>query len=176
MFNAFRFEAPPHGGLAPGIDRIVKLLANEPNIREVIAFPLNQHAEDLMMNAPSTVSDKQLQELHIRIVEQRRPLAGRSAAVPAAVPAGRRDAGVTMRRCVPSAEVRGSRSARSRAWRCGAVSIAGCARAGSGSGGGRIKRTWTTLDGYCDEPRRHVEEGLREEFWNLFCDERKPDS
>ena len=68
MFNAFRFGAPPHGGLAPGIDRIVMLLANEPNIREVIAFPLNQHAEDLMMNAPSTVSDKQLEELHIRIV------------------------------------------------------------------------------------------------------------
>jgi aspartyl-tRNA synthetase len=68
MFNAFRFGAPPHGGLAPGIDRIVMLLANEPNIREVIAFPLNQHAEDLMMNAPSTVSDTQLRELHIQIV------------------------------------------------------------------------------------------------------------
>lgn len=68
MFNAFRFGAPPHGGLAPGIDRIVMLLANEANIREVIAFPLTQNAEDLMMNAPSTVSKKQLEELQIRIV------------------------------------------------------------------------------------------------------------
>jgi aspartyl-tRNA synthetase len=68
MFNAFRFGAPPHGGLAPGIDRIVMLLANEANIREVIAFPLTQHAEDLMMNAPSAVTEKQLEELHIRLV------------------------------------------------------------------------------------------------------------
>jgi aspartyl-tRNA synthetase len=68
LFNAFRFGAPPHGGLAPGIDRIVMLLAKESNIREVIAFPLNQHAEDLMMNAPSTVLEKRLEELHIRIV------------------------------------------------------------------------------------------------------------
>jgi aspartyl-tRNA synthetase len=68
MLNAFRFGAPPHGGLAPGVDRIVMLLANEPNIREVIPFPLQQHGQDLMMNAPSTVLDKQLEELHIRIV------------------------------------------------------------------------------------------------------------
>jgi aspartyl-tRNA synthetase len=67
MLNAFRFGAPPHGGLAPGVDRIVMQLANEPNIREVIAFPMTQHAEDLMMNAPSPVRDEQLRELHIRL-------------------------------------------------------------------------------------------------------------
>ncbi len=67
MLNAFRFGAPPHGGLAPGIDRIVMLLAGAENIREVIAFPLNQQGMDLMMNAPSEVSDKQLKELHIRL-------------------------------------------------------------------------------------------------------------
>src|SRR5687767_8884087 len=72
MFNAFRFGAPPHGGLAPGIDRIVMLLAQEPNIREVIAFPMTQNAEDLLMNAPSPVSEKQLRELHIRLVEPRK--------------------------------------------------------------------------------------------------------
>jgi aspartyl-tRNA synthetase len=68
MINAFKFGAPPHGGSAPGIDRIVMLLADEPNIREVILFPMNQKAEDLMMNAPSEVMLKQLQELHIRVV------------------------------------------------------------------------------------------------------------
>jgi aspartyl-tRNA synthetase len=67
MLNAFRYGAPPHGGLAPGIDRIVMLLAGAENIREVIAFPLNQQGQDLMMNAPSAVSDKQLRELHIRL-------------------------------------------------------------------------------------------------------------
>jgi aspartyl-tRNA synthetase len=67
MFNAFRFGAPPHGGLAPGIDRIVMLLAGQPAIREVIAFPLNQQGQDLMMNAPSEVREKQLKELHIRL-------------------------------------------------------------------------------------------------------------
>jgi len=67
MFNAFRFGAPPHGGLAPGIDRIVMLLAGQTAIREVIAFPLNQQGQDLMMNAPSAVREKQLKELHIRV-------------------------------------------------------------------------------------------------------------
>jgi aspartyl-tRNA synthetase len=69
MINAFKFGAPPHGGSAPGIDRMVMLLAGEPNIREVVLFPMNQKAEDLMMGAPSEVSAKQLRELHIRIVE-----------------------------------------------------------------------------------------------------------
>jgi aspartyl-tRNA synthetase len=69
MINAFKYGAPPHGGSAPGIDRIVMLLAGEPNIREVVLFPMNQKAEDLMMNAPSEVSAKQLRELNIRIVE-----------------------------------------------------------------------------------------------------------
>jgi len=67
MLNAFRHGAPPHGGLAPGIDRIVMLLAGQTAIREVIAFPLNQQGQDLMMNAPSDVADKQLKELHIRL-------------------------------------------------------------------------------------------------------------
>jgi aspartyl-tRNA synthetase len=69
MINAFKFGAPPHGGSAPGIDRIVMLLADEPNIREVILFPMNQKAEDLMMNAPAPVMPKQLKELHIRVVD-----------------------------------------------------------------------------------------------------------
>ena len=69
MINAFKFGAPPHGGSAPGIDRIVMLLADEPNIREVIVFPMNQKAEDLMMNAPAAVTAKQLKELQIRLVD-----------------------------------------------------------------------------------------------------------
>jgi aspartyl-tRNA synthetase len=67
MINAFRMGAPPHGGIAPGIDRMVMLLAHEPNIREVIAFPMNQNAQDMMMNAPGKVKKKQLKELHIKI-------------------------------------------------------------------------------------------------------------
>ena len=73
MLNAFKFGAPPHGGLAPGVDRIVMLLADEPNIREVILFPMNQKAEDLMMGAPSEVHAKQLRELHIRTVAPPKP-------------------------------------------------------------------------------------------------------
>jgi aspartyl-tRNA synthetase len=76
MIGAFKYGAPPHGGSAPGIDRIVMLLADEPNIREVIVFPMNQKAEDLMMNAPAPVMDKQLKELSIRIVGDGTPKAG----------------------------------------------------------------------------------------------------
>ena len=67
MLRAFRFGAPPHGGIAPGIDRIVMLLAHEPNIREVILFPMNQQAQDLLMGAPNEVDERHLRELHIRV-------------------------------------------------------------------------------------------------------------
>ncbi|HZH45703.1 MAG TPA: aspartate--tRNA ligase [Roseococcus sp.] len=67
MLNAFRYGAPPHGGMAAGIDRIVMLLVGEPNLREVNLFPMNQGGEDLMMNAPSEVEDARLRELHIRV-------------------------------------------------------------------------------------------------------------
>jgi aspartyl-tRNA synthetase len=67
MINALSYGAPPHGGIAPGIDRIVMLLANEKNIREVTMFPMNQNAQDLMMKAPSDVSEDQLKELNIAI-------------------------------------------------------------------------------------------------------------
>jgi aspartyl-tRNA synthetase len=68
MLNAFRHGAPPHGGTAPGIDRIVMLLAGEENLREVTMFPMNQQAQDLMMNAPSDATPKQLKELHLKVV------------------------------------------------------------------------------------------------------------
>ncbi len=70
MINALSFGAPPHGGIAPGIDRIVMLLAGEKNIREITMFPLNQNAQDLMMNAPSEVSEKQLKELNLKLVKK----------------------------------------------------------------------------------------------------------
>ncbi|MDC3066159.1 aspartate--tRNA ligase [Candidatus Pelagibacter sp.] len=70
MINALSFGAPPHGGIAPGIDRIIMLLANEKNIREVTMFPMNQNAQDLMMNAPSDISESQLDELRLKILKK----------------------------------------------------------------------------------------------------------
>ena len=70
MINAFSFGAPPHGGIAPGIDRIIMLLADEKNIREVTMFPMNQNAQDLMMNAPSEVKDTQLKDLNIKLIKK----------------------------------------------------------------------------------------------------------
>ena len=72
MLNAFRYGAPPHGGIAPGVDRIVMLLAEQENLREVVAFPMNQQAEDLMMKAPAEVSSEQLRELNIRLMPQQK--------------------------------------------------------------------------------------------------------
>jgi len=69
MINAFKYGAPPHGGIAPGVDRMVMLLSDEPNIREVIAFPMNQKAQDLMMKAPCTVTERQLKELHLKVTK-----------------------------------------------------------------------------------------------------------
>ena len=69
MYNAFCYGAPPHAGIAPGVDRMVMLLAGEDSIREIIPFPMNKNAQDVMMGAPSTVEQKQLDEVHIRIVE-----------------------------------------------------------------------------------------------------------
>jgi len=67
QFNAFKFGAPPHGGSAPGIDRIVMLLSGEENLREVVAFPMNQQAEDLMLGSPSSISEKHLKELGLNL-------------------------------------------------------------------------------------------------------------
>jgi aspartyl-tRNA synthetase len=67
MLRALSLGAPPHGGIAPGVDRIVMLLCGEENLREVVVFPMNQRAEDLLMGAPSEATPKQLRELHIRL-------------------------------------------------------------------------------------------------------------
>ena len=67
LYRAFQYGAPPHGGIAPGVDRIVMLLAGEENLREVVLFPMNQKAEDLLMGAPSAATPKQLRETHIRL-------------------------------------------------------------------------------------------------------------
>ncbi|MDR3642128.1 MAG: aspartate--tRNA ligase [Candidatus Doudnabacteria bacterium] len=77
MIRAFEYGAPPHGGFAPGIDRMLMLFQNEPNIREVIAFPKNGSAEDVMMGAPGTVEEKQLKELHIKLDLPKKPLNNR---------------------------------------------------------------------------------------------------
>ncbi|MCK5844494.1 MAG: aspartate--tRNA ligase [Victivallales bacterium] len=84
MISAFKLGAPPHGGLAPGIDRMVMLIAGEPNIREVIAFPFNQQAQDLMMNAPGEVDFKQLRELHLKVVLPEKKIAAPEEDAPAA--------------------------------------------------------------------------------------------
>ena len=70
MYNAFTYGAPPHAGIAPGVDRMVMLLAGEDSIREIIPFPMNKNAQDLMMGAPSFVDPKQLDELNIVCVKQ----------------------------------------------------------------------------------------------------------
>ncbi|MFZ1792282.1 MAG: amino acid--tRNA ligase-related protein, partial [Anaerolineae bacterium] len=67
MLNAFEFGAPPHGGIAPGVDRLAMLFAGAPNIREVIAFPKNQQAADVMLDVPSPATEKQIRELHIKL-------------------------------------------------------------------------------------------------------------
>ncbi len=79
MISAFKFGAPPHGGLAPGVDRMVMLLADEPNIREVICFPMNQKAEDLLMQAPNIAEEKQLRELHLQLSPKAKQLLAEEA-------------------------------------------------------------------------------------------------
>ena len=79
MLHGLRYGAPPHGGIAPGIDRIVRLIAEEPNIREVIMFPMNQRAEDLMMGAPSPADARHLRELRLRVVPPDAPAAAGDA-------------------------------------------------------------------------------------------------
>ncbi|MDE6302921.1 MAG: Asp-tRNA(Asn)/Glu-tRNA(Gln) amidotransferase GatCAB subunit C, partial [Clostridia bacterium] len=68
LYNAFKFGAPPHAGIAPGVDRIVMLLCGEQSIREIITFPMDRNARDVLMGAPSTVTQKQLDDVHIQIV------------------------------------------------------------------------------------------------------------
>jgi aspartyl-tRNA synthetase len=72
MINAFKLGAPPHGGIAPGLDRIIMLLTGEKNLREVVAFPLNQKAQDPMMSTPREVTQRQLDELHLKVVQPKK--------------------------------------------------------------------------------------------------------
>ena len=72
MYNAFCYGAPPHAGIAPGVDRMIMLIAGEDSIREIIPFPMNKNAQDVMMDAPATVSEKQLADVHIKIVEDKK--------------------------------------------------------------------------------------------------------
>ena len=67
MYNAFCYGAPPHAGIAPGVDRMVMLIAGEESIREIIPFPMNKNAQDVMMGAPSAVDDRQLKDVHIKL-------------------------------------------------------------------------------------------------------------
>ena len=67
LYNAFQYGAPPHAGIAPGVDRMIMLIADEPNIREVIAFPMNSKAQDLLMGAPGEVTEEQLRDVHIKL-------------------------------------------------------------------------------------------------------------
>jgi aspartyl-tRNA synthetase len=71
LFNAFKFGAPPHGGSAPGIDRIIMLISGEENLREIVAFPMNQQAEDLMMGSPNIVNESQLRELGLELKKKK---------------------------------------------------------------------------------------------------------
>ncbi len=72
MYNAFCYGAPPHAGIAPGVDRMVMLIAGEESIREIIPFPMNKTAQDVMMGAPAAVDERQLSDVHIRIVEEKK--------------------------------------------------------------------------------------------------------
>ena len=72
LFNAFHYGAPPHAGIAPGIDRMIMLMQDEPSIREVIAFPMNSKAQDLLMGAPGEVTEEQLRDVHIKIRESKK--------------------------------------------------------------------------------------------------------
>jgi aspartyl-tRNA synthetase len=76
LYRAFQYGAPPHGGIAPGLDRIVMLLCGEQNLREIVLFPMNQQAEDPLLGAPSEADPKQLRELHIRLALPHKPPAG----------------------------------------------------------------------------------------------------